>query len=171
MMTFVAGEPPSLQGAWFAMEGSAVAVQAARAMARKLGAKGFTIQAEKKTLYHAFGAMISPMLATELEAAERLGLRAGIRRQDVRRIMQPIVERTVRNILRKGAGKAFSGPLARGDVSTVAAHLKALEGSPESEVYRVLMGYATATLPVKRSGEMKKLLEKERLPADRRGGR
>lgn len=169
MMTFVAGEPPSLQGAWFAMEGSAVAVQAARAMARKLGAKGFTIQAEKKTLYHAFGAMISPMLATELEAAERLGVRAGIRRQDVRRIMQPIVERTVTNVLRNGAGKSFSGPLARGDVSTVAAHLKALEGSSESEVYRVLMGYAAEMLPVKRGGEMKKLLEKKKLSGGRRG--
>jgi predicted short-subunit dehydrogenase-like oxidoreductase (DUF2520 family) len=157
MMTFVAGDPPSLKGAWFAMEGNPAAVRAARAIARKLGAKSFTIQAEEKVLYHAFGAMLSPMLAAELEAAERVGLRAGIRSQDVRRIMEPIVLRTVHNVLRNGAGRSFSGPLARGDVGTVALHLESLAGSPESLVYRALMEYAIGVLPVKRSAEMKKL--------------
>lgn len=158
MMTFVAGEPPSLEGAWFAVEGHAEAVRAARSMARKLGASSFTIEPESKILYHAFGAMLSPMLATELEAAERVGLRAGISACEVRRIMEPIVLRTVKNVLRNGAGKSFSGPLARGDVRTVAAHLESLGGLPESPVYRALMAYATRALPVKRSDEMKKLL-------------
>ncbi len=129
MMTFVAGEPPSLQDAWFAVEGSPAAVRAARAIARKLGAKSFTIEPAAKALYHAFGAMLSPMLATELAAAEKVGLRAGIRAQDVRRIMEPIVLRTVRNVLRNGAGKSFSGPLARGDVRTVASHLESLDNT------------------------------------------
>jgi predicted short-subunit dehydrogenase-like oxidoreductase (DUF2520 family) len=160
MMTFVAGEPPSLEGAWFAVEGSPVAVRAARAMAAKLGANSFTIKPANKALYHAFGAMLSPMLAAELAAAERIGLRAGISARDVRRIMEPIVMRTVRNVLRSGAGRSFSGPLARGDVGTVASHLKSLAGSAESLVYRALMEYATAVLPVKRSGEMKKLLHR-----------
>jgi predicted short-subunit dehydrogenase-like oxidoreductase (DUF2520 family) len=135
-------------------------VQAARAIARKLGAKSFAIEPNEKALYHAFGAMLSPMLAAELAAAERVGLRAGIRAQDVRRIMEPIVLRTVRNVIRNGAQKSFSGPLARGDVGTVALHLKALAGSPESVVYRALMEYATGVLPVNRSGEMKKLLHR-----------
>jgi predicted short-subunit dehydrogenase-like oxidoreductase (DUF2520 family) len=167
MMTFVAGEPPSLKGAWFAVEGSRGAVQAARAMARKLGANSFTIEPASKTLYHAFGAMLSPMLAAELEAAERLGLRAGISQKDVRRIMQPIVERTISNVLRKGAPDSFSGPLARGDVLTVAAHLAALGASPEASVYRALMEYATDALPVKRSAEMKELLAEKKVGKSR----
>ena len=162
MMTFVAGEAPSLKGAWFAVEGSAEAVRAARAMAAKLGAKSFTIEPESKTLYHAFGAMLSPMLAAELEAAERLGMRAGISRKDVRRIMLPIVERTVSNVLHKGAARSFSGPLARGDVGTVAAHLKALSASGEAQVYASLMEYAIGALPVKRKDEMEKLLKRKK---------
>jgi predicted short-subunit dehydrogenase-like oxidoreductase (DUF2520 family) len=162
MMTFVAGEAPSLKGAWFAVEGSAEAVRAARAMAAKLGANSFTIEPESKTLYHAFGAMLSPMLAAELEAAERLGLRAGISRKDVRRIMLPIVGRTVTNVLHNGAALSFSGPLARGDVGTVAAHLKVLAASGEAQVYRSLMEYAVGALPVKRKDEMEKLLRKKK---------
>jgi predicted short-subunit dehydrogenase-like oxidoreductase (DUF2520 family) len=160
MMTFVAGEPPSLEGAWFAVEGSAAAVRAARALANKLGAKSFTIEPGSKALYHAFGAMLSPMLATELEAAERVGLRAGIDERQVRRIMEPIVLRTVRNVLCAGAGKSFSGPLARGDARTVESHLDSLGGSPELPVYRALMEYAMETMPVKRSDEMKELLRR-----------
>jgi predicted short-subunit dehydrogenase-like oxidoreductase (DUF2520 family) len=160
MMTFVAGEPPSLTGAWFALEGSPAAVRVARLLAKKLGAKSFTIKPGNKTLYHAFGAMLSPMLATELEAAESLGRRAGISVREVRRIMEPIVLRTVQNVLRNGARQSFSGPLARGDVSTVASHLEALGGSPEADVYRALMEYALEMLPVKRSDEMKKLLRR-----------
>jgi predicted short-subunit dehydrogenase-like oxidoreductase (DUF2520 family) len=158
MMTFVAGEPPSLKGVWYAIEGSQRAAQAARAMAATLGAHTFTIKPGSKALYHAFGAMLSPMLAAELAAAERVGLRAGIRARDVRRIMEPIILRTVRNVLKNGAGNSFSGPLARGDVSTVALHLESLDGSPESLVYRALAGYANEVLPVKRRDEMKKLL-------------
>jgi predicted short-subunit dehydrogenase-like oxidoreductase (DUF2520 family) len=160
MMTFVAGEPPSLEGAWFAVEGTPAAVRAARAVARRLGARSFTIEPGRKALYHAFGAMLSPMLATELEAAERIGLRAGIEAKQVRRIMEPIVLRTVRNVLRAGAGKSFSGPLARGDVRTVERHMESLHGMAELGVYRALMEYATQTLPVKRSDEMKKLLRR-----------
>jgi predicted short-subunit dehydrogenase-like oxidoreductase (DUF2520 family) len=132
-------------------------------MARKLGANTFTIHPGSKILYHAFGAMLSPMLATELEAAERIGLRAGINAREVRRIMEPIVLRTVKNVLRNGAGKSFSGPLARGDVRTIASHLKSLDGSPESPVYRALMEYATEMLPAKRSDEMKILLRNSSL--------
>lgn len=168
MMTFVAGEPPSLRGAWFAVEGSPTAVRAARAVASKLGAKVFTIKPENKTLYHAFGAMLSPMLATELESAEQVGLRAGISARDVRRIMEPIVTRTVQNVLRQGAGKSFSGPLARGDIGTVASHLETLSDSPEAHVYRALMDYAIGALPVKRCDEMKRLLRKRGSGAGKR---
>jgi len=158
MMTFVPGEPPSLRGAWFALEGAPQAIRAARAIAKALEARCFTIQPASKILYHAFGTMLSPMLATELQAAERIGLQAGITPRDVRRIMEPIVLRTVRNVLRNGAGNSFSGPLARGDVNTVAAHLNAISETEESLVYRALMQYATEVMPVKNSDQMKKLL-------------
>ena len=92
MMTFVAGEPPSLKDAWFAVEGDPTAVRSARAMARALGAHSFTIQPGSKALYHAFGAMLSPMLATELAAAERVGLAS--RNQPSRRASHHGADRT-----------------------------------------------------------------------------
>lgn len=160
MMTFVKGEPPSLEGVWFAVEGAVVALRAARALARTVGARSFMIRAEDKVFYHAFGAMLSPMLATELVAAECIGRRAGIRPRDLHSIMEPIILRTAQNLLRGGAAKSFSGPLARGDVRTVESHLRALAGSREGQVYRALMEYAISAMPVKRRNTMKQLLQK-----------
>jgi predicted short-subunit dehydrogenase-like oxidoreductase (DUF2520 family) len=160
MMTFVAGSEPSLKGAWFALEGDEAAQRAARQMAKRLGASSFPIDAAAKPLYHAFGAMLSPMLASELAAAEAVGRRAGIASREIRRIMEPIVFRTVANVLRNGPAKSFSGPLARGDVATVASHLQALGDTAEAAVYRALSGYALTALPVKRADEISRLLQK-----------
>lgn len=158
MMTFVAGAAPSLEGVYFALEGAAEAVRAGRALARVLGAKCFVLDAAKKPLYHAFGAMLSPMLAAELEAAASLGRRAGIPEHELPALMRPIVERTVANVLAQGAAKSFSGPLVRGDVATMEAHLKALGRMPEAKVYRALSGYAVVKLPVGRRAAMKRAL-------------
>lgn len=159
MMTFVAaGPPPDLRGAYFALEGAPAAVRAGRSIARLLGALSFVLSPEKKPMYHAFGAMLSPMLAAELEAAANLGRRAGISPRVLRALMRPIVERTVANVLAEGAAHSFSGPLVRGDVDTVKAHLLALAHLPEAKVYRALVAYATQTLPVARRAAMKRLL-------------
>ena len=158
MMTFVAGPPPNMQGAYFALEGAPEAMRAGRVLARRLGAKCFVLAAAKKPLYHAFGAMLSPMLTAELDAAEALGQRAGIPAREVRRLMRPIVERTVANVLAQGAAKSFSGPLVRGDVATVESHLEALSRLPEEDVYRALGGYAVEKLPVRRRSAMKRVL-------------
>jgi predicted short-subunit dehydrogenase-like oxidoreductase (DUF2520 family) len=160
MMTFVAGEPPSLKGACFAVEGDAVALRKARETARKLGARCFAIDPANKALYHAFGSMLSPMLVAELAAAEQVGLAAGVPKAEVRRVMEPIVRRTIGNALRSGAAASLSGPLVRGDLATIAAHLKALGRTPESRVYRALTEYAAEVLPVKRPEETKKLLRR-----------
>jgi predicted short-subunit dehydrogenase-like oxidoreductase (DUF2520 family) len=47
---------------------------------------------------------------------------------------------TVGDIARSGAKHSITGPIVRGDTSTVEAHLKALEDGPSTdiEIYRVL---------------------------------
>jgi predicted short-subunit dehydrogenase-like oxidoreductase (DUF2520 family) len=51
----------------------------------------------------------------------------------------PIINATLKNIEERGALHSLTGPVARGDVKTVEAHLNALkEMGLEREVYRVL---------------------------------
>jgi predicted short-subunit dehydrogenase-like oxidoreductase (DUF2520 family) len=62
----------------------------------------------------------------------------------------PLLRQTIRNYLKRDAGSAFSGPLARADVATIRRHLKALQALPEAnEVYMALALAAVKNLPVR----------------------
>ena len=61
--------------------------------------------------------------------------------------------------LEHGAASAFSGPLARGDVATVAHHLEALRALPwAQEIYVALARSALRTLPVRNRDALQRLL-------------
>ncbi len=159
MMTFVRRGAPPLAGVGFAAEGDRRALRLAKAMVADLGGHWFRIAREAKPLYHAWGAFICPWLIVELAQGERVAQAVGIRPAILRRIMEPIVRRTIDNYFQHGAAAAFSGPLVRGDVATVAQHLQELKRVPGArDLYRALAQSALATLPVGERQAMARLL-------------
>ncbi len=159
MMTFVRGASPSMKGVPFAVEGDPAAVAVARRIARDLGGNVFPIQKRNKTLYHAFGAFSSPLMIATLAMAEQVARAAGVPSASVRSAMLPITRRTFDNFLRGGTAAAFSGPINRGDVRTVARHLRALRKVRGArEIYVALARSVLDTLPVKNRANLRKLL-------------
>jgi hypothetical protein len=65
---------------------------------------------------------------------------AGFEEESALRALQPLVSGTVDNVGRLGTTKALTGPIVRGDVETVRAHVEALRGLPDGELqlYRAL---------------------------------
>ena len=150
MMTFVRGSVPNMAGVAFAIEGDAAAVRAARAIVARLGGYAFPIKKQNKVLYHAFGSFASPLVIALMASLEQVAKAAGIKARDIKTVMLPLLEQTVRNYLKHDAASAFSGPLVRGDVATVRRHLKELKKVPEArEVYVALAKAARKHLPVK----------------------
>ena len=161
MMTFVRGASPSMKGVMFAVEGDPAAVAMARRIAQDLGGHAFRIGKRNKTLYHAFGSFSSPLMIATLALAERVALAAGVPKAAVRDAMLPIARRTFENFLRGGTAAAFSGPLNRGDVRTVARHLRALgKVKGAREVYVALARSVVDALPVKNRAALRKLLRR-----------
>lgn len=159
LMTFVRSRQPELAGVWFAAEGSSAALRFAKAAVADLGGNLIPLKKQHKALYHAFGAMLSPLLVSELEAATTVAARAGISEKQARALMRPILFRTLENFLAHGAQAAFSGPFVRGDVNTVTRHIKALgRSADELRVYRELARYAVSKLEVKNRRELQKAL-------------
>ncbi|MBZ5566339.1 MAG: DUF2520 domain-containing protein [Acidobacteriia bacterium] len=160
MMTFVRKVRSELRGVTFAIEGDRQAVRVARRVAQDLGGRVVVIEAQRKPMYHAFGAFTSPLIVATVAAAERVARRAGLSEASARAAMGPILQQTVRNYLQRGKAGAFSGPLVRGDVETVRRHLEVLRAVPEArEVYVALARSALKTLPVKRKKEIRELLK------------
>lgn len=161
MMTFVPGVRVRMAEVPFAVEGDLAAVRLARRIVRDLKARVFTIAKRNKALYHAFGSFSSPMVIATLVMAERVAAAAGVPKRMRREVMLPIVRKTFSNYLEASAGKAFSGPIARGDVNTVRRHLRALRKvSGAREIYIALARVALRNLPTRNRGAVEQILKR-----------
>jgi predicted short-subunit dehydrogenase-like oxidoreductase (DUF2520 family) len=105
-------------------------------VARTLGLTPFELADEARPLYHAAAAIASNYLVTLHRAASRLFEAAGAPPD----ALVPLMRRTIEN------GFELTGPISRGDWTTVEAHVRAIhERAPDLEpMYRAL---AEATAP------------------------
>ena len=165
MMTFVPEGVPEVSGIAWTIEGDRQATAVARTVVRALKGVQLSIDARNKSLYHVFAAFLSPLIVVHLETAARLAVAAGIPRRELTAVMRPIVEQTIQNYFEKkgsgaGAGKAFSGPLIRGDVATIEGHLRALRWDREAlSLYRALVAAALKSdLPVKSKAAIRRAI-------------
>lgn len=160
MMTFVPGVRVRMAEVPFAVEGDRAAVRLARRIVRDLKARVFPIAKSNKALYHAFGSFSSPMVIATLVMAERVAAAAGVPARMRRDVMLPIVKKTLSNYLEASAAKAFSGPIARGDVNTIRRHLRALRKVPGArEIYVALALSALRSLPVRNRAAVARILK------------
>lgn len=159
LMTFVPGVIPSFKGVAFALEGDEAAARVARKIVSALGGQSYRIDRKDKALYHLWGTFASPLLTILLELGERVAKAAHVSPKQARRRATPILRQTVENYVQRGAARGFSGPLVRGDVSTVRRHLRALRTVPAArEAYMALAKAALQTLPVRNRAKLKQLL-------------
>jgi predicted short-subunit dehydrogenase-like oxidoreductase (DUF2520 family) len=140
LQTFTSVSVPPLEGKLFAIEGDAMAVRTARKIARNLGGVPTAIQAAKKPLYHAAGALAAGHTLVVVESAVQLLMSLGIKRSEAVRALLPMTKQVLQNYERLGPGAAWTGPLSRGDYEVVAKHLSVLQDySPEyKEAYEAL---------------------------------
>jgi predicted short-subunit dehydrogenase-like oxidoreductase (DUF2520 family) len=108
-----------------------------------LGGDPFDLPAAARTLYHA-GLVLGANAAGGAVAAARQ-LLAAARVPDPGRVLGPIVAAGTANVVAGGA-EALTGPVVRGDVATVRAHLAALDADLPglAAQYRALQGVVLA---------------------------
>jgi predicted short-subunit dehydrogenase-like oxidoreductase (DUF2520 family) len=109
-----------------------------------IGARVVEIDPAAKTVYHAASVFASNYLVSVLDAALRAYQAAGIPPEVARELARPLAGETLNNVLRLGPELALSGPIARGDVATVARQQAAVNAwdAPTGQLYEAL---ATAT--------------------------
>ena len=160
LMTFVEGSQPSLARVPFAIEGDNAAVRRARQIVYGLGGRPYPIRKKDKAAYHAWGTFASPLFTALLATTEQVAVLAGVNRKAAKRRMIPILLQTLANYATFDAGRAFSGPIVRGDVNTVKRHLKVLrKAGAAREVYVALARAALLYLPTKNRSELKRILD------------
>ena len=114
----------------------------AEALVLEMGAEPVWVEEQDRPMYHAGLAHGSNHLVTLVAQAMQVVGSAGV--QDPQRLIAPLLHAALDNALRLGDG-ALTGPVARADAGTVAAHLAQLnEQTPDIRPTYVALARATA---------------------------
>jgi predicted short-subunit dehydrogenase-like oxidoreductase (DUF2520 family) len=129
LQTFAGPDPDRVAGAWAAVAGPPEVTE----LTLGLGLRPVVVPDGRRPAYHAAAVVASNHLVALLGQVERLAAAAGVPAE----AFWPLVRTAVDNVADHGPAAALTGPVARGDHATVAAHLDAIPAS-EHDAYRVL---------------------------------
>jgi predicted short-subunit dehydrogenase-like oxidoreductase (DUF2520 family) len=124
----------------FGIEGDEPAKSAAKRIVRALGARAVFLEAENLPLYHVGAVMASNYVVALADMAQTLLIKAGVPPDQALPALIPLLTSVVQNLAHLGLPGALTGPVERGDVSSVEQHLRILETrAPELlELYRLV---------------------------------
>ncbi len=141
----------NLPGTPFSVEGEESLLPLGETLVEAMGGRPFRIRSEQKPLYHAAACVASNYLITLTAAAGQIMAACGFSEEEALKLLTPLLKGTGRNLITLNPKQALTGPIARGDVQTVASHLEAMADLPNElrDIYRV-MGKATVKLALQK---------------------
>ncbi|HVT45363.1 MAG TPA: Rossmann-like and DUF2520 domain-containing protein [Thermoanaerobaculia bacterium] len=133
------GSAVSLKDALLVFEGSRNASSLVSEFAQRLGAVLLELPGEAKTLYHAGAVFASNFVAVLLDIARDLEREVGVTGETARHAIAGLARSAIDNWDQHESIRRFTGPVARGDTTTVERHVTALGSSADRrEIYRRL---------------------------------
>jgi predicted short-subunit dehydrogenase-like oxidoreductase (DUF2520 family) len=146
--------PPGAEASRFA--GIHVGVEASDAeltrqletIVRVLGATPFSLTGVDRAAYHAAAVLASNCVVALHAAAAAVWLRAGLPLSAARPALAPLTLGAAGAIAERELADALTGPIARGDVASVARHLEVLAQDPERALLYRALGRELLRLPL-----------------------
>lgn len=126
-----------LIGAYAGLEGDDRALEMGKRLAKLLQMTPIVIPAGGKAKYHAGAVLAANFTVGLFGAAQRMATEAGIDPEVAAKMYAPLLEGAVSNIVALGPAEALTGPIRRGDLSTIRLHLLSLSAR-DQELYRTV---------------------------------
>jgi predicted short-subunit dehydrogenase-like oxidoreductase (DUF2520 family) len=132
MQSFASAElgVTSMPGSNFVIDGDPDAIEWCTSIVALVGGRSLRIRAEHRSLYHAAAVMASSYVAALVHAAVTMLEAAEVERSTALSALAPLVRTCTENSLNLGPVETLTGPIERGDSSTVLAHLGGLRNLP-----------------------------------------
>lgn len=129
-----------LPGSAFGVCGAGAARDWALELCAELSGAPVVVAEKNLALYHAAAVAAGNYAVGLVDVAAMLMEQAGVERESALQALAPLVRASVENALIMGPEAALTGPIERGDISTVESHLESLRAAPAhaEAVYRAL---------------------------------
>lgn len=139
-----------LTGCPCALEGDEAAIPLGEELVSAFGGQPFCIGTDQKALYHAGACIASNFFVSLIATAADVLSMCHIDPETAASLLLPLVQASLDNVERLGTQQGLTGPIVRGDLGTVAAHIFALqESAPELLPLYQLLGTKTLELAEK----------------------
>ena len=133
------------------IEGDKKAIPLLKRLGENIGAQVYVITGKDKVLYHLSAVLVCNLLSALFYAGKGIMDKINI---DFEPFL-PIIRATLKNIEHKGPLASLTGPIVRGDVKTVKAHLESIE---DMELHRKVYK-ALSEVALQMAGERKAISE------------
>lgn len=147
-------------GTFCSYEGDAEAFDTVAKIFESIGGIIFTIDKDKKPLYHAAAVFCCNYLVTLSYIANKCCQEAGINKGNAKQIVHNLMQNTLNNLKLLPHEKALTGPIARANLDTLKQHKKALKDFPDLKHLYEELGQQTI-LFAEHDGKTKELLQQE----------
>lgn len=149
-----------LYNGFFTLEGDETALRGMEILLQELGNPYRIIERKAKAAYHCAASILSNDVLALLEIGYGLLQECGFTEKEARESTASLIRGNVENVLKNGTLSSMTGPIVRGDVSTVEKHLQVLKGE-DREIYLLLgkrlLKMAAINNPQKNYGKMEKI--------------
>ena len=121
-------------------EGAVEALALLKPLVTSIGGTWLPVSAIDRGLYHASVSIISNVTKAVAWKAQKWQQRAGLPAETATAVTHQLLASTMEDLFRSGARQSITGPVVRGDTSTIEAHIAAIRAAhPEDvDVYRIL---------------------------------
>ena len=147
-----------LSQAFITIEGNEKHIEYLKMLFSHLGNDVAIINKENKILYHAASVTVSNLVLGLINNGVNYLEECGFTKEMAIKALYPLIENNLRNIKERGAVKSLTGPIERGDLSTVINHLNVIR-EEDKELYRLLSKNILKRAKVKNKNRNYKNLE------------
>ena len=170
LQTFKSGDGADrFNGIWFSGQGSDNILSLLTTLIEPTGGHLRKLSSSQKSAMHLAAVFASNYLVSLMEIVDQITSENNI--DDGLEMLEPIVRQTFENIISNKPVGSLSGPVARGDLSTIEKHLEQLQNNSDQLKLYCQMGLIASDIALK-SGQLdetqahavRSLLERERKP-------
>lgn len=127
----------NLSQAFITIEGHEKYIEYLNMLFLNLGNDVAIINKENKSLYHAAAVTVSNLVLGLINNGVNYLEACGFTKEMAIKALYPLIENNLRNVKERGTVNSLTGPIERGDLSTVTNHLNVIP-EEDKELYRLL---------------------------------
>jgi predicted short-subunit dehydrogenase-like oxidoreductase (DUF2520 family) len=137
----------NLPGSTFAIEAQGALLDVLKDMASSINCNWILISPGNKALYHAAAVFASNYVVTLIKTATDLFKNFNISTEQATEILMPLIQGNINNIKNMGIPSCLTGPIARGDISTINKHIASIR-EKEADILSLYGKLGLKTIPI-----------------------